>query len=760
VTERFIHFLISRRIALLAIIVVSLLASVYYITTIRVDNDTLKAIPQDIKLRVDYEKLKREFPAPFNILFLADFEQGTLAEKIDSLRSWSKRFEAIKGVGGVTDLTKLQVPAKSGFLGISGRYAVPQEGPVDEESVRSLIAGNREFSSIFISPDERFLGMIIALDWSADRTMILDTLLSDMKRLDARPGLTTYLTSEAAVSYFIDKAMKRNFVILLPICFLIIFLLLYRVMRSLLYTCASLCAVALALAWTFGLFGFLKIPFSIIISIVPVIIFPIGVADAIHLLRAYSANRSRGESIADALTATYRELLTPCLLTSLTTFAGFASFAFSNISWNRTFGLFTGIAVMLCYVFNITLLPLFLSFGKRAITASAVTASQTPSREELMAGRLWDVFINFTIHSKRWLFMIPILAALLVIGFMRGRIENNFMMMLPGQNPLRQSDAFISKHFGGTRFFSVALHKRSGKIDSVQDWERIDSLVTFIRSRHGVGNVSSLLPFIGSVSRILSKQEFSAAAVAVVTSTGGLFGKTFGKAVSGFISPDRTSTRIQITCKSDPSVKTLDIAREIETYSTAHMDGYDILTSGPAIISDGMSAILVNTIIVSLITTIIPVFLSLLIFFRSPRIAVYCTVPIVLLTAFVYSMLGLCNITINMITAIIMNVCIGIGIDYAIHFISGYRFIRPDQPDTQSALITTIRRKGPPILFNAVVVGTGFCVLVFSDFPPIRDFGVMVFISMFVAVFFCMFVPTLLINKLGLQVRVRTGEKP
>lgn len=754
-TQRFIHFLISRRRTLLAIIIVSLLASIYYITTIRVDNDTLKAIPPDIKLRVDYEKLKKDFPAPFNILFLADFEQGSLTEKIDSLRSWSKRFRSIAGVGNVTDLTTLQVPAKSGFLGISGRYAVPQqEGPVNEESVRSLIAGNREFSSIFISPDERFLGMIIALEWSADRTMILDTLLADMKRLDARPGLTTYLTSEAAVSYFIDKAMKRNFVILLPICFLIIFLLLYRVLRSLLYTCASLCAVALALAWTFGLFGFLKIPFSIVISIVPVIIFPIGVADAIHLLRTYSARRSQRENIADALTSTYRELLTPCLLTSLTTFAGFASFAFSNISWNRTFGLFTGIAVLLCYVFNITLLPIFLSFEKRTFTVF-----QVPSHEEQIAGRFWDVFINFTIHSKRWLFMVPVLAALLVTGFMRSRIENNFMMMLPEKNPLRQSDAFISEHFGGTRFFSVALHKRSGKIDSVQDWERMDSLVTFIRSRHGVGNVSSLLPLIGSVSRILSRHDLSAAAVAVVSSTGGVFGKAFGNAVSGFISPDRTSTRIQITCKSDPSVKTLDIAREIEAYATAHMDGYDILTSGPAIISDGMSAILVNTIIVSLITTMIPVFLSLLIFFRSPRIALYCTVPIVLLTAFVYSMLGLCNITVNMITAIIMNVCIGIGIDYAIHFISGYRFIRPDLPDTESALVMTIRQKGPPIMFNAVVVGIGFCVLVFSNFTPIRDFGLMVFISMFVAVFFCMFIPTLLINKLGLQVRTRTGEK-
>ncbi|MBN1575320.1 MAG: MMPL family transporter [Chitinispirillaceae bacterium] len=745
--ERFIRFLLARRWVILIAVLASVLVCGYYITTIRIDNDTFKAVPANIKPRLDYEKLKKDFPAPFNILFLAEFYSGTLSEKVDSLRSWSRRFKGLPGIAGVSDLTTLQVPVRSGFLGIGSRFIVPPSAAIDEAAVRKLTAENEEFSGIFISRDETLLGMVIALDWNADRTAILTAMLSEVKRLNSGTHLKTYLTSEGAVSYFIDRSMKRDFRLLLPVCFLIIFLLLYRVFRRLLHVCASLCAVAVALIWTFGLFGLLKIPFSIVTSIIPVIIFPIGVADAIHLLRVYTGERDRRGDIAAALTSTYRALLLPCFLAALTTSLGFASFTLSSISWNRTFGIFTGIAVILCYVFNVILLPLFLSFEK----INAHVALRRATREERLLDRFWDFFISATLRSKRWLFLLPVLIALLVAGSMSVRIENNFMMMLPPHNMLRQSDAFISRHFGGTRFFSVVLENREGTITSADEWKRIDSLTAFLKKQYGVGNVTSLLPLINRVSVMLSKQDISSAAVSLMTSAGGLFGKSYGAFIANFLSRDRTRARLQVLCRNDRTVKTLEIAGRIEHYVKEHLPEYNVLVSGPAILSEAMSAVLVKTLIISLITTIITVFLSLVFFFRSLRIGIYCITPIILLTAFIYAMLGICRITINLVTVVIMNVCIGIGIDYAIHFVSGYRLARQTSPDAVTALLAAIRQKGTPILFNAFVVGIGFCVLAFSSFPPIRDFGLMVFLSVFFAAVFCIVILTLLIDKFGLS---------
>ncbi|MBN1757697.1 MAG: MMPL family transporter [Chitinispirillaceae bacterium] len=747
-TNRSIRFLLRYRWPILTLVVLSLITGGYLITTINVDNDTFNAVPPNIKPRIDYERLKKEFPAPFNILFLAQFEQGTLSEKIDSLRSWRGQFGSQPGVTAVTDLTSLQVPVKKGFLGLSSTLIVPPDSTIDEAKVRSLVEANPEFCRLFISDDEKALGMIIAIDWKADRNAILDMMTAKVHAINTSPAIKTYITSEGAVSYFIDKAMHHDFKLLLPICFVLIFLLLYRVFRNMLHVAASVCAVTAALIWTFGIIGFLGIPFTIVTSIIPVIVFPIGVADAIHLIRSFKAAAERkGATTQSALTTTYRELLTPCLLTSLTTSAGFASFVFSPIPWNQTFGLFTAIAVLLCYVFNIVLLPLFLSFEKISSISTAIETT-----EERLLDRFWNGFIHLTLVSREWMFVIPVLAILFVIGVRATRVENNFMMMLPPGNELRKSDTFMADHFGGTRFFSVMLEKKEGTITTEDDWKRIDTFSTFIDRQEGVGNVASLIPLITRVSELLTKNRFSAAAVKLITAPGGGAGKSYGKFLANFLSADRHRTRIQVICRNESEILTLTIARNIEHYVAEHLSGYTVLVSGPAILGEAMSSILMETLLTSLIATIIPVFFCIVLFFRSLRIGIYCSIPIVLLMGFVYAMLGLCGISINIITVVIMNTCIGIGIDYAIHFVSGYQHAARVTPNRFDALAATIRLKGTPILFNTLVVGVGFCVLLVSSFPPIRDFGLLVFISMFVAAGSCIFIISLAISRFGLPV--------
>ncbi len=752
---KLIGFLFGQRLTLILLIVLSVIASVFFITKIRVDNDTFKAVPSDIKPRIDYENLKRFFPAPYNILFLAEFTEGTLTEKIDSVRIWSKKFGALPGIASVTDLTNLRVPVKRGFLGISGDLIIPADSLYfDEEKVRESIRQNRSFTKPFISEDEKLLGMIMGFEWSADRTAIFDKLLDMVQKINSTGKVRAYFTSEAAVSYFIDKSMRRDLRILLPVCFGVIFALLYIVFQNLLHVFASLCAVTVAIIWTFGIFGMFGFSFSITTSIIPVIVFPIGVADAIHLLRSFTIEKRMCKDNLSSLTRSWQHLLKPCLLTSITTFAGFASFGFSSISWCRTFGLFTGIAVMLCYVCNIVLLPLFISFEKSHIRHQSAAAAPKAEWHD----RFWKFFLNLTTRSKIWTAFLPFITAILIIGSVKGRVENNFMMMLPVDNILRRSDAFITRHFGGSRFFSVVLEKRSGTITDINDWKKIDTFTAFITSQKGVGNTASLIPLINRISEMVSKSSISTAAVSLVTSSGEIFGKSYTRLINDFLSSDKRRCRIQVICSNDPDVRILDLTVKIKKYADSRLSDYNVLISGPAVLSESMSAELVNTLFVSLITAFIPVFFSLVIYFRSLRIAIFCTLPIVLLTAMVYAMMGLCNIPINLITVVIMNACIGIGIDYAIHFISGYINEKQKGINDIEALSFAVHTKGTPILFNTLVVGIGFCALLFSGFPPVRHFGFIVFLSMFIAAALCMFIITLLIKNLGLSVRALEKE--
>jgi len=743
--ESFLRNLLRFRFLIICGLLFSVLFFGYYITKIQVDNDTVKAIPPKLQAKIDYDNLKKEYPAPYNILFLAEFSSGTLSEKIDSLHSWTSTFKQITGIAGVSDLNSVQIPVRGGFFGITSDYLVSKKLTLEEEQIRKRINENKEFSSMFISDDESVVGMVIGIQNGADRSVIMDNILWHLERINTNPQITTYVTSEGAVSYFIDKAMKHDFNILLPICFLLVFLLLYRIFRKVHYVMAALMVDILALIWTFGLMGILKIPFSVVTSIIPVILFPIGVADAIHLLKLYRHNKVLHHgNILNALKSTYSELITPCFLTSLTTFAGFASFSLSEISWTRTFGIFTGIAVVFAFFFNVILLPLFLSFEK-----PKVKNEYKEIYEEKLLSWFWNIFAKFSIESNKWVIIIPVLIAVFITGFKSVHVESNSITMLPQDNMLRKSDNFIAGHFGGTRFFSIVLKCNDEKLDSKQKWDQIEKISSYIENMDGIGNVSSMMPLMHKLSGMLSGERLSDPAISMVTATKGFFGKNYMEYLKNFLSQDRKSTRLQITCSNDPEIKPLQIAQRIDSYIKENYQGWEALISGPAILNESMSSVLIKTQISSLISTFIPVFLCLVIFFRSIKVGFFSIIPIVFSTGFIYALMGIMGVTINLVTVIIMNTCIGIGIDYAIHFVSGYIHSRKLAKNRHDAIKRTIHDKGTPILFNAFVVGTGFLVLAFSGFPPIKDFGILVFVSMFASAGFSLLFLSILISLFG-----------
>ncbi len=742
--KNLVTFLVRFRLLIATLLLSGTLFLAYFIATIKVDNDTFNSIPNTLKAKIDYERLKEEFPTHFTILFLAEFSSGTLSEKIDSLRSWNQEFSILPGILNIADLNSVQIPVKGGFL-VRSDFLVSRKDSLKEEQIRDRISKNRELSKAFISEDESVVGMILNVESMSERTTIFNRIIAKSNSINQSPHIKTYMTSEGAAPYSITNIMRRDFSLLLPLCFGLIFLLLYAIFRNFLHVIATLVPILFALIWTFGFVGLFRVPFTVVLSIIPVIIFPIGVADCIHLLRTFSEQKvvCKGD-IVKALSITYKELVKPCFLTSLTTMISFMSFAFTEISWTRYFGIFTGVAVLLAFVFNIIILPMILLLDK-----SSISCSKTPGTNNGPLDYLWNGLACFTLESKKWIFILPLLAVSCIIGFKMVKADSNPISMLPQNSIIRKSDRFIDRHFGGTRFFSVMLESKDSPFTTSEQWEKVQQITKFIKSQDGVGEVTSIMPLITRLSTMLSNQPISSAAISMITSTKDFFGKGYSAYLKGFLSEDRHKTRLNVICKNTETTSPLETAQSIEKYVSENFKEYKVTISGPAILIDAMGDLLVKTQISSLITTFVPVFLCMVLFFKSIRIGLFSIFPIILSSTFIYALMGLMGITINSITVVTMNTCIGIGIDYAIHFISGYLYIYRGG-DRKTSLRAVIKNKGTPILFNTLVVGLGFFVLAFSSFPPNRDFGILVLISMIVSALFSIIFLTVLINKYGI----------
>jgi len=97
--------------------------------------------------------------------------------------------------------------------------------------------------------------------------------------------------------------------------------------------------------------------------------------------------------------------------------------------------------------------------------------------------------------------------------------------------------------------------------------------------------------------------------------------------------------------------------------------------------------------------------------------------------------MGYLKIELNIATAMLSSIMIGVGIDYTVHFLWHLRqHIRAGQ-DLETAIFTTMRISGKGIVFNALSVVIGFTVLTFSAFLPVYFFGFLITLSITMCLF-------------------------
>jgi len=106
------------------------------------------------------------------------------------------------------------------------------------------------------------------------------------------------------------------------------------------------------------------------------------------------------------------------------------------------------------------------------------------------------------------------------------------------------------------------------------------------------------------------------------------------------------------------------------------------------------------------------------------------SIPIVIATLFLFGIMGLTAIPLNIATVLVAAVAIGDGIGYSIHVINYFNYSYKRLNDVRKAMHETIMVSGKAVVINVLSVAAGFLVLIFSNFVPLQHFGLLMAISM------------------------------
>lgn len=152
--------------------------------------------------------------------------------------------------------------------------------------------------------------------------------------------------------------------------------------------------------------------------------------------------------------------------------------------------------------------------------------------------------------------------------------------------------------------------------------------------------------------------------------------------------------------------------------------------SGMLIVMKKMNDELLTSQIRSLFLALGLVLILMIIQFKSVKMGLIVTSPILLTVLINFAVMGYFGISLDNATMMIASIAIGIGIDYAIHFSSRFKSELKERKDELRSLDKTLETTGKAIVINALTVALGFMVLTWSNMVPMQLFGWLIALTM------------------------------
>jgi predicted RND superfamily exporter protein len=199
------------------------------------------------------------------------------------------------------------------------------------------------------------------------------------------------------------------------------------------------------------------------------------------------------------------------------------------------------------------------------------------------------------------------------------------------------------------------------------------------------------------------------------------------------LEPTAFKTTVQLRATGDKDVH--EVIDTINAYVDANFPRQvRVLIGGGATIEGAVTELIVNAQIISIIIAVLMVFIIVSLSNRSGIAGIIAAVPLIIAILCNFAVMGFLEIKLNIGTALIASLAVGIGIDYTIHFIESFkREYKKEHAQGNDFLRRTFISCGKAILINAVSVGAGFGVLAFSQFKILAEFGALVAFSMVIS---------------------------
>jgi len=487
----------------------------------------------------------------------------------------------------------------------------------------------------------------------------------------------------------------------------------------------------------------------------------------------YRENRIEGLPREKAVCLMLDKLALPVTMTSITTAVGFLSLTVSDIVPILTFGIFVAVGTLLAMVLSLIFIPALLM-----VLPEKVSASQEGSGtdENLSSGvhqvnfmdRLFqkslDVMTAWVLRNARPVLLAALaICAISIYGLSQVKVESSLESYFQTDAPLVIANRAMEK-MSGSRTINIVITKSGEE----EPWKNPDNLKVveefqeFLANEPRVKRTLSLVDLIKRISYAFNenRKEFNRLpngfefleSEEIFEENGKTEKRTVKREISGrdliaqylvlyensggdvlsdVVDSEYLNLNLAVTISSNSTTEEEKLLQSIEDYAVRQFpQGFSMTSSGMVPINVATSNEVVTSQIRSLSGSILAVFLMLALIFRSVSRGLMGMIPLVFTVLFNFGVMGFFGVHLDIGTALVSSIVIGIGVDYSIHYLSSMFHELADGTELHDAISNTVRRSGKAITSNAVTVGFGFLALSVSEFLPLVTLSWMIWLTL------------------------------
>lgn len=576
----------------------------------------------------------------------------------------------------------------------------------------------------------------------AERRASLERII---EKATAGSATRVQMTGLPAMRVEIVRGVQRDQIILTSSAILLCSLLAWMMFRSITMIAVVCIAPFTGTFWTIGGMGLFGEPLNVLNTIVPTLLIVVGFTDSVHLMFEIRRQRDHGHSPGQATRLAVQHVGPACVLTSLTTAAGFASLYAVDDPLIQRFGVACAIGTLIVMVAVLTLIP------KLAETRLGVhCVSRSHAIENSWETRLSNALASRTLHLPIRLAMIGIFSTgLLSILSLAITPDFRYSENLPSENETSEATKVCDKQFQG-----------SSKIQIVVQWpsdvrlkdERLHSLIRDIHSvvdtQEETSKALSIRTILESLPGESLPGESPPSESPDLTSRLSELRYLPREAVSPFINLPQRRLTVSARVKDLGSARLLPRftqLREALSRVSASYPGFQVHMTGVPVLSTFRSQSMIRDLARSLVTASVVVFVLLALAFRSVTMALISVVPNLFPLAATAASFVLLDQSLRYSGVVCFSVCLGIAVDDTIHFLARYRLERQRNAECSIAIRETLIAICPVLVTTTILTCTGFGVALLSVMPTIRLFGMTTCGALFFALLAdLLFLPALL----------------